>query len=265
MAKGWIYALGWVVFGLYAAALLPHRVADLQTGLRDDIEDDLDSNGMTDFRVHMNGQAAVLSYRRDATPVENPRDRMIKAGTIAAAATGDLPRLGRAGGVIMGPVTMVRLDERSLSEVQARLDRAEAEAEASSASAASLAAAHTCTDEVTQAVAQRRLSFVTGSADLTGDSQAILTDIYNTARKCPEGLMLRVEGHTDNVGGVEDNMRLSSSRADAAAAALIRLGWPQTAVQSQGLGPKDPVADNMTDDGRARNRRVDFILEPQGG
>ncbi len=267
MAKGWIYALGWLVFGLFALIEVPQRAAGLQAGLRDQIEDDLEANGMTDFRVHMNGQAATLSYRDDAVPAGNPHQRMFRAEIIAGNVSGDFAPHTASGGLLLGPVTRVRADDRSLTAMQARLDQARAEASASAAAAASLAAAEACTDDVTQAVAQRKLSFVTGSAELTHDSDAILQDIYATLRKCPDGLMLYVEGHTDNVGGLDQNLKLSSSRADAAAAALIRLGVPAASVQSHGYGPAQPVADNTTDAGRAKNRRVDFILRPsqQGG
>ena len=274
MARGWIYLLGWLVFGLCAAFTLPHAAAGLQTLLRDQIEDDLEANGMTDVRVHMDGQAATLSYRDDAIPVGNPRHRLLKAVRIAGDITGDLPRFRRAGGLLMGPVTQVRYDARSLVAVQTRQAQALAEeaaeasaSSASSASEASVAAARACTDEVTQAVASRKLTFITGSAELTGDSDAILKDIYATLSKCPDGLILYVEGHTDNIGGADRNMTLSSSRADAAAAALVQLGVPATAVQSKGYGPEQPIADNSTPAGRAKNRRVDFILRPpeQGG
>ncbi|MEI9903932.1 MAG: OmpA family protein [Asticcacaulis sp.] len=269
MAKGWIYALGWLVFGLFALIEVPQRAAGLQAGLRDQIEDDLEANGMTDFRVHMNGQAATLSYRDDAVPAGNPHQRMFRAEIIAGNVSGDFAPHTASGGLLLGPVTRVRADDRSLAAMQARADQAQdqakAEASASAASSASLAAAQACTDDVTQAVAQRKLSFVTGK--LTRDSDAILQDIYATLRKCPDGLVLYVEGHTDNVGGLDHNLKLSSSRADAAAAALIRLGVPAASVQSHGYGPAQPVADNTTDAGRAKNRRVDFILRPseQGG
>ncbi len=277
MARGWIYALGWLAFGLCMAFALPHRAAGLEASLRDQIEDDLEANGLTDFRVDMDGQRAILSYRDDAAPSDDPRQRMLKAARIAGDIPGDLPGLRPAGGPIFGPVTVVDRDDDSLAAVEARRNTALAQASASASSiaassastaaSASLVAARACTDDVTAAVASRKLSFVTGSAELDGDSAAVLQDIYNTIRRCPDDLVLSVEGHTDNVGGLDHNMQLSASRADAAAAALIRLGLPAASVQSHGYGPNDPIADNSTNSGRAKNRRVDFVLRPaeQGG
>ena len=274
MARGWIYALGWLVFGLCAAFVLPHGARGLQSTLRDQIEDDLEANGMTDFRVHMDGQAATLVYRDDVLPSGNARNRMLKAVRIAGDVSGDLPHFRRAGGLLFGPVTQVRYDRPSLAAVELRQGQALAEASASASSAssasaasASVAAAQACTDEVTQAIASRKLSFITGSTELTSDSKAILQDIYATLSKCPDGLILYVEGHTDDVGGMAHNMQLSAGRADAAAAALIRLGVPAKTVQSHGYGPSEPIADNRTASGRAQNRRVDFVLRPpeQGG
>lgn len=262
MAKGWIYALGWLVFGLFMLFEVPQRAAALQSALRDQIEDDLEANGMTDFRVHMDGQAATLSYRDDAIPAGNPHQRMFRAETVAGNVSGDFAPNTSTGGIVLGPVTVVRGDGKSLTAMQARLERAQAEAAASAATTARLAA-KACTDEVTAAVAERKLNFLTGSAELSRDSAAVLQDIYSTVRKCPDGLVLYVEGHTDNIGGGDHNLKLSASRADAAAAALIRLGLPAAAVQSHGYGAADPIADNASDAGRARNRRVDFVLRPQ--
>lgn len=257
MGRGWVYSVGWVAFGMCVAFALPSRVSGLEAMLRDQIEDDLEANNLTDISVAMDGQTATLGYRDGALPQGNPHDRLFKAVQIAATVPGDFQRRSE-GGVFFGPVTAARADADSLSAVQARLDRAETEAAAS----ASAAAAKACTDKVIRAVASRKLSFVTGSAELTPASDAIIKDIYTTVKACPEGLVLHVEGHTDNVGGLDHNMDLSAQRADAAATALTTLGLPDKMVVSQGFGPNDPVADNATEDGRAENRRVDFILKP---
>ncbi len=69
----------------------------------------------------------------------------------------------------------------------------------------------------------------------------------------------RVEGHTDNVGTADYNLRLSRERATAVAGWLAAAGVPAGQLRADGFGFDRPVADNVTDEGRARNRRVDLV------
>jgi OOP family OmpA-OmpF porin len=69
-----------------------------------------------------------------------------------------------------------------------------------------------------------------------------------------------VEGHTDNEGTPEANLRLSLERAESVRQALIALGLPPDQVGSAGYGDTRPVALNTTAEGRRQNRRVDFVF-----
>ena len=69
---------------------------------------------------------------------------------------------------------------------------------------------------------------------------------------------LQIEGHTDSVGGKEGNMKLSQSRAEGFRGWLVSHGIESARLTSKGFGETKPVADNATDDGRAKNRRVDL-------
>jgi outer membrane protein OmpA-like peptidoglycan-associated protein len=73
-------------------------------------------------------------------------------------------------------------------------------------------------------------------------------------------IKLGVYGHTDNQGADALNMRLSRERAAACKNYLGSKGIAQTRLESQGFGPTQPVADNNSDAGRAKNRRVDFKI-----
>ena len=73
---------------------------------------------------------------------------------------------------------------------------------------------------------------------------------------------MRIEGHTDGQGNAANNVRLSQQRADAVRDELVRLGVSADSLVAQGFGPNQPVADNDTPEGRALNRRVEFIIEP---
>jgi outer membrane protein OmpA-like peptidoglycan-associated protein len=74
------------------------------------------------------------------------------------------------------------------------------------------------------------------------------------------GLKIAVEGHTDNVGGDEYNMKLSDNRANAVETYLVSQGLNSGNVTAQGFGKTQPVADNGTAAGRQRNRRVEMVV-----
>jgi outer membrane protein OmpA-like peptidoglycan-associated protein len=69
---------------------------------------------------------------------------------------------------------------------------------------------------------------------------------------------LKIGGYTDNVGDPAANMKLSAKRADNTMAELVKLGIAAGRLEAEGYGDKHPVADNSTDEGRQRNRRIDI-------
>lgn len=69
-----------------------------------------------------------------------------------------------------------------------------------------------------------------------------------------------VVGHTDGVGGLDDNMELSRRRAEAVVEALVGHGIEAARLTALGVGPAAPVASNATEEGRARNRRVELVV-----
>jgi outer membrane protein OmpA-like peptidoglycan-associated protein len=105
------------------------------------------------------------------------------------------------------------------------------------------------------------VSFVTGSAKLTLSSQAPLDRAVAALRERPEQRVV-IEGHTDNAGSRDANIRLSKARAEAVRAYFISKGIPATRLTSVGLGPDQPVASNDTPEGRAKNRRVQLRAAP---
>lgn len=95
---------------------------------------------------------------------------------------------------------------------------------------------------------------------LTGPAQATIDDIVPVLQK-GSGRRVSVEGHTDSIGPVEYNKRLSLRRAKSVSNALEQRGVSGFRVSVQGYGEGRPIASNNTDAGRARNRRVEVILE----
>ena len=72
-------------------------------------------------------------------------------------------------------------------------------------------------------------------------------------------MKIEVGGHTDNVGSADANLKLSRERAQAVMAALAERGVAAGRLTAKGYGQTVPVADNRTEDGRAKNRRVELV------
>jgi outer membrane protein OmpA-like peptidoglycan-associated protein len=102
------------------------------------------------------------------------------------------------------------------------------------------------------------LHFETGKADITPDSEASLNDAVNALKEHPDW-KIRVEGFTDNVGSREANLKLSTDRANAVMNWLAEHGIDRSRLSAKGYGEARPVASNSTDEGRAKNRRVEIV------
>ncbi len=101
--------------------------------------------------------------------------------------------------------------------------------------------------------------FDTGKADVKPESDAALKEIGKLLQG-QASLKLLVVGHTDNVGGLAANMDLSKRRADAVVKALTtQYGVAASRLSAQGAGPLAPVGSNRTEDGKAKNRRVELV------
>lgn len=102
------------------------------------------------------------------------------------------------------------------------------------------------------------INFDTGKATIKPDSNKILDDVAAALKSAPN-LKLEVGGHTDNVGAADVNRKLSEDRAKSVVAALGARGIAAARLTAKGYGQDRPVADNRTEDGRARNRRVELV------
>lgn len=102
--------------------------------------------------------------------------------------------------------------------------------------------------------------FDTGTAKLRAESTMVLDQVAQVL-KLLDGRIVEVRGHTDNVGNAAANLKLSLDRAEAVKAQLVRSGGiPTDKLVTTGAGDKEPVAANNTDEGRQKNRRVEFRL-----
>ncbi len=99
------------------------------------------------------------------------------------------------------------------------------------------------------------------------DSDIVATDAHDNLVRIARELrslgigQVLVRGHTDTVGAREYNMALSKRRADAVARVLGEGGFPSEGIDARGMGSSVPVADNTTNEGRAKNRRVVIIVQ----
>lgn len=100
------------------------------------------------------------------------------------------------------------------------------------------------------------IEFASGSAEIPDGNEAGLRQIAQLLTE--DELTLRVVGHTDNSGDASGNQALSLARAQAVVDFLVAAGVPATALSAQGMGQDQPLDDNATEDGRARNRRIEF-------
>ncbi len=102
------------------------------------------------------------------------------------------------------------------------------------------------------------INFETGKADIKPESQKIIDQIVQMLKDYPD-LKISVEGHTDNVGTPQSNQILSENRAKAVMNAIIAKGIDKSRLSSKGWGQTKPIADNNTEEGRAKNRRVELV------
>ena len=113
--------------------------------------------------------------------------------------------------------------------------------------------------EVTKTVnyAAQNVYFATGSTKLLSKSFKPLNDLVKVL-KDNANLKLKIDGHTDNVGKDDFNMKLSDGRAASVRKYLISKGIDESRLESEGFGETAPVADNKTATGRSKNRRVEM-------
>jgi OOP family OmpA-OmpF porin len=109
-------------------------------------------------------------------------------------------------------------------------------------------------------LSKAKIRFESGKATIDKDSMGLLDKLIETALRCPTA-NIEVAGHTDSDGDSNANMALSEKRAQAVADYLVKAGLPTDRLKAVGYGSTQPVAANDTDDGKAKNRRIDFVVK----
>ena len=114
-----------------------------------------------------------------------------------------------------------------------------------------------------QITIRERVEFATGKATLLPSSEPVLSAVAATFTAHPEIQLVRVEGHTDDVGRDAKNMRLSARRAQSVVLWLRSHGVPAAQLEAYGCGETMPRVKNESDEARKENRRVEFhVITP---
>jgi OmpA-OmpF porin, OOP family len=104
-----------------------------------------------------------------------------------------------------------------------------------------------------------KIRFESGRAGIDPDSAGLLDRLIEIALRCPTA-NIEIAGHTDTDGEDAFNQALSEKRAQAVADYLVKAGLPASRFTATGYGSTQPVATNDTDEGKAQNRRIDFLV-----
>jgi outer membrane protein OmpA-like peptidoglycan-associated protein len=113
-----------------------------------------------------------------------------------------------------------------------------------------------------QIVISQKVEFAVDTAQLLPESDAVLAEVVRALEEHPDIARVEVQGHTDDTGTAERNRELGQQRAEAVVAWLVAHGVAPERLSAKGYGTERPIADNSTEEGRTKNRRVEFrILE----
>lgn len=108
---------------------------------------------------------------------------------------------------------------------------------------------------------KKEVHFQYDSTEILPDSFGLLEELAELFKTKPEIRLAEVQGHTDNTGSAVYNQRLSQGRAQAVVDALVRLGVAPDRLVAKGYGADKPIAPNSTDANRAKNRRVQVMIQ----
>ena len=116
-----------------------------------------------------------------------------------------------------------------------------------------------CQSLLRTALEKNTILFDSGRASISADSFGLLDGLIYTAHRCQDS-RLQIEGHTDSDGNDAANQTLSEARAASVVKYLVAAGLGKDRLEAKGFGETKPVADNGTPEGKAKNRRIEFLI-----
>lgn len=227
--RGALPLVGLLLLGAFA--LLPFARGDIETAVRDQVRDQLERHALGWVAVSVSGQDVHLGGIEIQA---GDGERALQAARDAVCPTW------------AGPLTCAVQVDGAFTQP-------------APAAPAPPSAAQSCEAQLAGIVAQSQIEFANASAAISPASARVLDALAKAAAQCPG--VLRIEGHTDSVGPAAANQLLSDARAAAVRAALIQRGLAAAQLRAEGLGARVPLADNATEAGRARNRRIEFHVD----
>jgi len=229
---------------LMIVALVPFAFGEVQAVTDASARAALHRSGATWATASASGQWVVLEGRppsREAAAAAERAVMQAQANTL----------FGQAAPATWVISQFTWVDEPLLpGELRPRID------DPGSATPPSPAEAAACDETMAGLLSSARIAFATNSAAIGAGSDTLLDAIASAAGHCRGSL--GIAGHTDNVGRAAVNKSLSLRRAEAVRAELIARGVAADRLVAQGMGAADPVATNGSEQGRARNRRIEI-------
>ena len=108
-----------------------------------------------------------------------------------------------------------------------------------------------------------KILFEVDKATIVSSSYDLLDEIVSVLQDNPQIKLVSIEGHTDSDGSDTHNLKLSDARAKSVMAYLTEHGVTAGRLTAKGFGESKPIADNATDEGKEKNRRVEFLIKEQ--
>ena len=210
-------------------------------------------------------QDAMQLSRESSAVLLQKRDRELKAARAEMAAKGR-----EAEQIRMPSEARPRAADSSAREAEQARMQAEAEAKARAAEQAKAAAVMKELSELRAQQTDRGLVltvgdvlFAVGKAEVAPGGQRSIDQLAQFLKTYPRRRVL-IEGHTDNTGNEDFNVKLSQQRADAVRSLLVARGVAPERIATRGYGPKYPLVENDTPAGRQQNRRVEILVLNEG-
>jgi len=208
-------------------------------------------------------QDALQLSRESSEVLLQKRDRELKAALAQARA--------RAADASAREAEQARMQAEQ-ARLQAEQARSQAEAEAK-ARAAEQAKADALMKELSELRAQQTdrglvltvgdVLFAAGKTEVAPGGQRSVDQLVQFLKTYPRRRVI-IEGHTDNIGNEDFNVKLSQQRADAVRSLLVARGVAPERIATRGHGPKYPIVENDTPAGRQQNRRVEIVVLNEG-
>jgi outer membrane protein OmpA-like peptidoglycan-associated protein len=251
--RGLLPMLGLLVMGLYAVG--PFARGEIEANVTRAITQALRDKGLDDIAVNVSGQDVLLN---GTLPAGVPAPQAISIAQRATCPTFAGPQVCAErvqGKFESAPAQPAVVSLPSLPSTSSP-PGAVKQAPAATPTAVTAADRASCERALADVMSRQRIEFATGSAVLLPSSGTVLDDVARAHAGC-QGIV-RIEGHTDDRGLPAANQTLSLDRALAVRQELVKRGVPAQRLQAEGFGPKRPLADNRTAQGRQQNRRIEF-------